>query len=139
MLQATLQNKKNKITETLYVLKGQPHSLLGKSACVKLNLIQRIETVSETSLPDYTKEFPQLFKGLSYIQKPYKINLKPDTKPVCIFAPRKIAHPLIPKVKNEIDRMLEEGVISPVREPTDWCSGIVVVPKPSGSVRIMMC
>ncbi|GFR81911.1 transposon Ty3-G Gag-Pol polyprotein [Elysia marginata] len=33
--------------------------------------------------------------------------------------------------------MLSEGVISPLNEPTDWCSGIVVVPKPDqSSVRI---
>ena len=28
------------------------------------------------------------------------------------------------------------GVISPVDEPSPWCSGMVVVPKPSGDVRI---
>lgn len=28
------------------------------------------------------------------------------------------------------------GVISPVEEPTKWCTQLVVVPKPSGDVRI---
>jgi len=28
------------------------------------------------------------------------------------------------------------GVISPVDEPSPWCAGMVVVPKPSGEVRI---
>ena len=32
--------------------------------------------------------------------------------------------------------MEKQGVISPVAEPTSWCSSIVVVPKPNGSVRI---
>ena len=32
--------------------------------------------------------------------------------------------------------MLKEGVISQVETPTDWCSGIVVVPKSGGRVRI---
>ena len=32
--------------------------------------------------------------------------------------------------------MEKQGVISPVTEPTSWCSGIVVVPKPDGSVHI---
>ena len=32
--------------------------------------------------------------------------------------------------------MEELGVISPVQEPTPWCVGMVIVPKPSGSVRI---
>ena len=28
------------------------------------------------------------------------------------------------------------GVIVPVEEPTEWCSGMVVIPKPNGQVRI---
>ena len=32
--------------------------------------------------------------------------------------------------------MLEMGVIKRVDEPTDWCAPMVVVPKPSGEVRI---
>ena len=32
--------------------------------------------------------------------------------------------------------MEEIGVISPVIEPTDWCAGMLVVPKNNGSVRI---
>ena len=36
----------------------------------------------------------------------------------------------------ELGNMEKQGVISPVTEPTSWCSGIVVMPKPNGSVRI---
>ena len=32
--------------------------------------------------------------------------------------------------------MVNLGVISPVKQSTDWCSGMVVVPKPDGSVRV---
>lgn len=32
--------------------------------------------------------------------------------------------------------MVKQGVITPVNEPTNWCSGIVVVPKPNGAIRI---
>ena len=32
--------------------------------------------------------------------------------------------------------MEEMGVISKVEEPTEWCAGMVVVPKPNGKVRI---
>ena len=40
------------------------------------------------------------------------------------------------KVKTELQRMEKVGVISRVSEPTDWCAGMVVVPKPDGRVRI---
>ena len=32
--------------------------------------------------------------------------------------------------------MLQKGVISPVTAPTEWCTGIVPVLKPNGSVSI---
>ena len=39
-------------------------------------------------------------------------------------------------MKEEIEKMLRQGVISPIKTPTEWFSGIVCVPKPNGSVRI---
>ena len=48
----------------------------------------------------------------------------------------KFAHPLLTKVKSQIEAMLEQGVISPVTTPTEWCAGIVPVLKPNGKVRI---
>jgi len=42
----------------------------------------------------------------------------------------------MPKVKKELERMETMGVITRVQEPTEWCAGMVVVPKPNGSVRI---
>ena len=32
--------------------------------------------------------------------------------------------------------MEDTGVISPATSPTEWCSGMVVVPKKSGKIRI---
>ena len=45
-------------------------------------------------------------------------------------------NPLLPKVKSQIETMLEQGVISPVTAPTEWWAGIVPVLKPNGKVRI---
>ena len=39
-------------------------------------------------------------------------------------------------VKEELERMVKLGVISRVREPTEWCAGMVVVKKPNNKVRI---
>ena len=70
------------------------------------------------------------------MSQPYHIVLKPEAKPFAISSPRRIALPLLPKVKEELDKLQDLGVIKPVTEPTDWCAPIVVVPKASGSVRI---
>ena len=40
------------------------------------------------------------------------------------------------KVEEELKRMEEEDVIRPVKNPTEWCAPIVVVPKSNGKVRI---
>ena len=40
------------------------------------------------------------------------------------------------KVQKELLRMQQQGIIVPVDEPTDWCAGLVVVPKSSGAVRL---
>ena len=66
----------------------------------------------------------------------YKIKLNKDAKPFALYTPRRIPIPLLPKVKEELQRMEKLGVISRISEPTDWCAGIVVVLKPNGRVRI---
>ena len=40
------------------------------------------------------------------------------------------------KVKEELSQMEQMGIISKVDEPTEWCAGMVVVPKANGKVRI---
>ena len=58
----------------------------------------------------------------------YKIKLNKDAKLFALYTPRRIPIPLLPKVKEELQRMEKLGVISRISEPTDWCAGIVVVP-----------
>ena len=135
---AILRSRDKNIEETVYVMENQPHSLLSRDACVKLGLIMRAEeSVDEVKpSPDFRSEFPNLFKGLGKMKTEYHISLEPDANPVCLFTPRKVPHPLLPKVKEELDRMVQQGVISPVTEPTSWCSGMVPVLKQNGSVRV---
>ena len=39
-------------------------------------------------------------------------------------------------MKQELDAMEAQGVISKVQQPTPWCAGMVVVKKKNGGVRI---
>jgi len=66
----------------------------------------------------------------------YHIKLQPEAEPFALSTPRSIALSLLPKVKQELERMEKMGVISKVNGPTDWCAGMVVVPKAAGSVQI---
>jgi len=40
------------------------------------------------------------------------------------------------QVKEELDRMEAMGVIRKIEEPTEWCAGMVVVPKPNKKICI---
>ena len=37
--------------------------------------------------------------------------------------------PLLPKVQEELEQMLANGIIEQVSEPTHWCAPMVSVPK----------
>ncbi|GBN60815.1 hypothetical protein AVEN_256851-1 [Araneus ventricosus] len=54
-----------------------------------------------------------------------------------VAAPRKIPLALHDKVKEELQRMVEAGVITKVDEPTEWVNNMVVV-NMSKSLRICM-
>ena len=56
--------------------------------------------------------------------------------PFSLHPPRRVPPQLMGKVKEEIDRMEKMGVITKIQEPTDWCAGMVVVPKKARNVRI---
>ena len=85
---------------------------------------------------DVKKMYPQLFNGLGQFGQEYEVSLKEGAKPFALHTARNIPLPLRSKVQSELKRMELLGVISPVCSPTPWCAGMVVVPKPSGKVRI---
>ena len=57
-------------------------------------------------------------------------------QPFALTTPRRVAIPLMNAVKEELTRMQKLGVISKVTETTEWCAGMVVVPKKNNKVRI---
>ena len=82
------------------------------------------------------QRFLNLFTGLGRLEGNYHICLKEGARPFSLSTPRRVAIPLLPKVKEELTRMEALGVIERVEQPTEWCAGLVVVPKPNGKVCI---
>ena len=130
---ATLQYRGRQCIQPIFVVKHLQHNLLGLPAIQALHVLAQVDDIS-TPIPE---QYPNLFKGLGTFKgNSYTIQLKPDAKPFALFTPRNVPLPLRRKVQDELVRMESLGVISRVEEPTPWCTGMVVVPKKSGAIRI---
>ena len=109
--------------------------MIGRPAITALQLVSRVNTIDSVK-QQIVDQHPELFQGLGTIEGEYNIVLKPDAKPYALATPRRIPIPLKSSVEQELKRMQDLGVIRKVEEPTEWCAGMVVVPKGNGKVRI---
>ena len=130
-----LTYKERSYNQQVYVVEGLQKNLLGLAATTSLSLATQVEEVSFTG-SDVHKRFPRVFEGLGKIGEEYDIKLKPEVMPFSLFTPHHVPLPLQTKVTEELACMKAMGIISKFDQPTPWCTGIVVVPKKSGSICI---
>jgi hypothetical protein len=108
--------------QDLYVVRNLKCPLLGRPTLMQFDLVRRVDAV---------EDYPELFAGLGELKEPYHITLGNDAKPYAIHTPRKIPVCYEKAAKQQLDNMEVQGVISRVEEPTEWCAGMVIVPKAS--------
>ena len=133
----TLAHKGSIAEEAIYVVKGLRKVLIGRLAITALQLISHISTVDSVKQRVVFK-FPKIFKGLGTIDEEYSIVLKQDAIPYALSAPQRILLPLKSQVEQELRHMEQLGVIRTVDTRTEWCAGMVVVPKSNDKVRIVL-
>lgn len=124
-----IQRKDVRYKVRMYVVAGAKNNLLSRSTSQAMGLIQLQlnEALVDSSV----------FGSIGLMKcDPVKIRLRPDCEPYSVHAARRVPIPLLPKVKAELERMEQEGVIECVTEPTEWVSPMVPVVKKNGSVRI---
>lgn len=109
-------------------------ALIGLNSCIMLNLIKKIDFISENIL---VKQYSNVFKGIGCIQGQYNIKLKENAQPV-IHAARKIPFPLIDKFKKTLYSLENDKIICKVSYPTEWVNPIVLVVKKDQSLRICL-
>ena len=131
-----LRGGDREVEQEVYVVEKLRKHLLGRPAIQALNLAAHMGAVQETERKSPKEQFPSLFRGLGKLEGEYSIKLQEGAKPFALTVPRRVAIPLMKQVKNELERMEQLGVIARVSEPTAWCAGMVVVPKPNNKVRI---
>lgn len=121
--EAKLETKiKNINKEVKYmVVDKEVTPIMGKSTCVRMNLMKRIESIE--------KDNEDLFTGIGCLKEfVYDIDLIDNPNlPIC--PARKVPHILRKTVKEELDMMVQQNIIIPVTKPTPAVSPMVVVKK----------
>nr|XP_054591370.1 uncharacterized protein LOC129155169 [Nothobranchius furzeri] len=139
VMRAHIKSEKTETRQDVYVVSNLVMPLMGLPAIIKLNLIKQVASVQQEKQEkchQYKTMFPKVFTGLGKLEGAYKIKLKEGAVPYALSAPRRVPLPMKEQVKQELERMEAMGVIRRIEEPTAWCAGMVVVPKPNKKPRI---
>ena len=136
---ATFTHNSRSVETEVYVVKRLAKPLLGRPTILDLGLVKLVAAVEQQHQHQHLtlkEKYPSLFQGLGKLKGEYSIELRDDAQPFALATPRRVAIPLLKRVQQELERMERMKVITRVNQPTDWCAGMVVVPKTNGRVRI---
>ena len=123
------------------VVKEDLHPILGATAIQKMGLVtineDQFKMVAAVSRqPDVIAEFSDVFKDeLGSLPGTVHLNTDPNVTPH-VAGSRRIPIAIKPKVKQELKNMVQQGIIEPVNEPTNWVSSLALVIKRNGKLRI---
>ncbi len=78
-----------------------------------------------------------MFDGIGCFKTECKIVLDDRVQPV-IHSPRRVPIALKKALKEELDRLCQQGILSPVTYPTNWVNSCVCVSKPNGKIRLCL-
>ena len=88
-------NGVREVEKEIFVVRGLQRALMGRPAIEALNLVSRVNTVNGSNL----------FQGLGTMEGEYHVKLRDDAIPFAQMTPRRVALPLMTKVKAELERM----------------------------------
>lgn len=112
--------------------------ILGLTTVSNFNLIKRVNNVQSEETKSLLTKYENVFTGLGQIKNyEYKIELKENSKGK-IEPCRHVPFKLMSKLKNELEDMERNGVISKIEKPTDFVSSLVITTKPDGSIRVCL-
>ena len=97
-----------------------------------------LEPVLQLMLSNVIDDYPDVFKDeLEQLPGETHFITDPSVTPV-VLPVRRIPVSLTEKVKNELYHLSAKYVITPVQQPTDWVSNLVVTMKKSGDLRLFL-
>ena len=133
------------------IVDGNFAPLLGLETAQKMKLLvvqtQNILSIREDALscdaekPAFTRDavmsaYSDVFgEELDHMEGKVNLETDPNVAPT-VIPPRRVPVALKEDLKNELDRLTQRKVISPIQEPTDWVSSIFAAKKPDGNIRL---
>ena len=130
--------------------------ILGRKACIGMKIVDYLDndrmnkpdtkgaevyslsTSRPWTLDSLVAKYPDVFgEGVGCLEGEYQIRLNPEAKPVQ-HAPRRVPVPLRECLQETLDDLVQQDILAPVTEPTQWVSSMVVVPKSDGKLRICL-
>lgn len=142
-------------TEEFFVVDVPGPAIIGLPTCKKMNLVTVNVKKNQTSLThtqidgvesnmlrqtissvDQLKAlYPDQFDRIGNFKMKATLHLQPDATP-SIDPPRKCSVHLKEKIKEELQKMEDLGVIKKVTHHTDWCCSMTTNIKKDGSIRV---
>ncbi len=98
----------------------------------KENTWQHIKSIKELK-----EKYPNQFDKIGSFKGTAKLILKEGANPF-IDPPRKCNIHIKDKLQNELNKLVNQGVLRKVEEHMDWCSNLAFSMKKDGSLRICL-
>ena len=83
------------------------------------------------------KVYPDQLGGIGHFHGTYHITVCDDAKPV-VHVPRRCPITMQPLVHEKLDEFINQGIIVPVEEPTDWVSSLAYPWKANGKLWVSL-
>ena len=144
---------KNEFTSAVfYVTDTKGPVLIGLPTCQALGLVSLNFNVQVANHPPTTEpnpkgstitrdqvleQYPDVFDGIGCFEGTFKITVDPAIQPV-IHPPGRIPINLRDTLKEELDSLVEQDILSQVTYPTDWVNSCVCVTKRNGKLRLCL-
>lgn len=132
---STVIYKEHNLKLKFFVVNLDTSCILGYESAIKLGLINRVSEIEKVDC--IINNYKDLFVGLGQIDYEYDIKLLNNSIPI-VESPRKIPFKLENRIKEELEKLENLGVIRRVNEPTEWVNSMVVTRKKDNSVRICL-
>ena len=99
--------------------------------------LQHLKSPPLNTNKDLIQAYLDRFEGIAHFPGTYHITLYSDAKPI-VHAPWKCPIAMQPLVWEKLDEFLEQGIVVPVEEPTDWISSLAYSWKAHGKLRVCL-